>query len=258
VIFIWLFIAMRIRYIAKTISSRAEERADERIRIARDLHDTLLQGVQGLMLNIHVATENLPSDGKSKAMLQRALSTADRIIIEGRNRVASLRSDHVVDAELVQSLENVAKELAHDSQSSYQIRRAGVEQVLKPHIADEIFFIGREALTNAFRHSGASRIEVDLEYGRRAFKFSCVDNGRGISSLDRSKAEGDGHWGMRGIAERAAKSKGRFDCETDIGQGTTIIVTIPARHAYYRSSKLRTLLRTVFARSKPRTRELPS
>jgi signal transduction histidine kinase/ligand-binding sensor domain-containing protein len=247
-IFIWFFVAMRIRYIAKTISSRAEERADERIRIARDLHDTLLQGVQGLMLNIHVATESLRSDDKSKAMLQRALSTADSIIIEGRNRVASLRSDHVVDAELAPSLKNVANELGLESSCSFQIRKIGLERVLKPHVADEIFFIGREALTNAFRHAAASRIEIDLDYGRRAFKCSCMDNGRGISAPDRSKAEGDGHWGLRGMAERAAKSKARFDCETEVGQGTKIIITVPARHAYQKTSRLRSLLRRVVAR----------
>ena len=246
---VWFIIAMRVRYIAQRIRSRAEERADERIRIARDLHDTLLQGVQGLMLNIHVATESLRSDDKSKAILQRALSTADRIIIEGRNRVASLRSDHVVDAELVQSLENVARELTQDSSCSCQVSRAGGEDVLKPHVADEIFFIGREALTNAFRHSGASQIEVELEYGRRVFRFSCADNGRGISLADRSRAEGDGHWGLLGMAERAAKSNARLVCETDVGQGTKIIVTIPARHAYHRSSTLRLLLRKAYAES---------
>jgi signal transduction histidine kinase/ligand-binding sensor domain-containing protein len=241
-VLIWLIIAMRVRLIARAIRSRAEERADERIRIARDLHDTLLQGVQGLMLNIHVATESLRSDDKSKAMLQRALSTADRIIIEGRNRVASLRSDHVVDAELLQSLENVAKELSQDSSCSSQVRRTGGEHSLKPHIADEIFFIAREALTNAFRHSGTSLIEVNLEYGKRIFKFFCIDNGRGFSSSDRAKAEVDGHWGFRGMAERAAKSNARFAYETEVGRGTKIIVTIPARHAYQRSSLLQSLL----------------
>jgi signal transduction histidine kinase/ligand-binding sensor domain-containing protein len=242
-VFVWLIIAMRVRYIARAIRLRAEERADERIRIARDLHDTLLQGVQGLMLNIHVATESLRNDQNSKAMLQRALSTADRIIIEGRNRVASLRSDHVVDAEILQSLENVANELAQDSACSFQVRRTGIQRSLKPHIADEIFFIGREALTNAFRHADASRIDVDLEYDKRMFKFSCVDNGRGFSSTDRSKAEGDGHWGFRGMTERAAKCNARFVYETEVGQGTKIIVTIPARHAYYGSSPLRSLFR---------------
>ena len=247
-VLLWLIIAMRVRYISQRIRLRAEERADERIRIARDLHDTLLQGVQGLMLNIHVATESLRSDDKSKAMLQRALSTADSLIIEGRNRVASLRSDNVVDGELVQSLENVSKELAQGSSCSCQVRRFGVEQVLKPQVADEIFFIGREALTNAFRHSAASRIEAQLEYGRRVFKFTCTDNGGGIIAADRSKAEGDGHWGLRGMEERATKIKARLVCETEPGQGTKIIVTVPARHAYQNSSSIRSRLSSVTKR----------
>src|SRR6185503_9235138 len=97
---VWLAFTMRVRAITRVVRARAEERADERIRIARELHDTLLQGIQGLLLTFHVAAQKISPGDESKAMLERALTTADRIIIEGRNRVGSLRSEHVTDAEL--------------------------------------------------------------------------------------------------------------------------------------------------------------
>jgi ligand-binding sensor domain-containing protein len=94
-------LTLRVRAITRTVRARAEERADERIRIARELHDTLLQGVQGLLLNFHVAAQKIAPDDASKAMLETTLATADRIIVEGRNRVSSLRSEHLTDGELV-------------------------------------------------------------------------------------------------------------------------------------------------------------
>jgi uncharacterized membrane protein len=102
----------RVRYVSRAISVRAEERADERIRIARELHDTLLQGVQGLLLTFHVAAEKVPADHESKKTLEKALATADRIILEGRNRVSRLRSEHLSDEELRASIETFANVFA--------------------------------------------------------------------------------------------------------------------------------------------------
>ena len=102
---------LRVRALTRAIRTRAEERADERIRIARELHDTLLQGVQGLLLNFHVAAQKIAPDDASRGMLERSLATADRIIIEGRNRVSNLRCEKLTDAELVASIENVGNDL---------------------------------------------------------------------------------------------------------------------------------------------------
>src|SRR5262249_843985 len=98
---LWAAFTLRIRAVSQAVGARAEERADERVRIARDLHDTLLQGIQGLLLTIHVASEEVSPGDSARPMLQRALSTTEDLIVEGRNRLNSLRSEHLSDSELI-------------------------------------------------------------------------------------------------------------------------------------------------------------
>ena len=238
--------ALRIRAITRLVRTRVEERADERVRIARDLHDTLLQGVQGLLLNVHVATRKIAPDAESRPMLERALQTADRIIIEGRNRLSTLRSEHVTDAELAEAIENVCRDLVPGNDTHYLVIRRGSTAVsLHPHVADEIFHIAREALTNAFRYAEANEIEVVLEYGRRSFELSCEDNGRGFAAAARDKA---GHWGLKGMAERAERLGGRFECRSELNRGTRVSVTLAAFRAYD-ASRWMHWLRGLFSRS---------
>ncbi len=199
--------SLRVRALTRAIRARAEERADERIRIARELHDTLLQGVQGLMLTIHVAAEKVSADNDSRGMLEKALSTADRIIIEGRNRVSSLRSEHLADSELIESLQNVGRDLARDDSVRFAVERVGISATLHPHVADEIFYIAREALTNSYRHAQASTISVTLRYGYRHFSIACNDDGRGFDAQDQEKA---GHWASEEWPSAQPKSAGDF------------------------------------------------
>ena len=152
----------------------------------------MLQGVQGLLLNFHVAAQKIPPDDASRGMLDRSLATADRIILEGRNRVSSLRSEQLTDGELVASLENAGTDLRSDSEVEFSVNRSGSDATLHSPVADEIFWIAREALTNAFRHAGASRISVELNYAGRYFRMVCTDNGRGLDATTaRSRVVGD-------------------------------------------------------------------
>ena len=227
--------SLRLRAVARGIRRRAEERADERIRIARELHDTLLQGIQGLLLNFHVVAQKLERDDESKEALERALSTADRIIIEGRNRVSGLRSEHLTDAELIGSIENVGRDLAPGDDVQFGVKRRGRPVALHAHVADEVFHIAREALTNAFRHARATQIRVDLSYGRRFFSLSCQDNGCGFSPPEADKR---GHWGLKGMAERATRLSGRLQCTSEPMRGTHVTVEIPSYRAYRRHSRV--------------------
>jgi signal transduction histidine kinase len=239
---IFAIFTLRVRALTRTIRVRAEGRADERIRIARELHDTLLQGVQGLLLNFHVAAQKIAPDDASKAMLERTLATADRIILEGRNRVSSLRSEQLTHAELVASIENVGKDLRFDSDVQFGVHRSGGEAVLHPHVADEIFWIAREALTNAFRHSGASRILVELIHGKRYFRLICTDDGRGFDAENGGK---EGHWGLPGMRERAWRVGGRLEVQSARARGTRISVSLPAYRAYENNSRLMFYLSTL-------------
>lgn len=238
---IFAIFTLRVRALTRAIRARAEERADERIRIARELHDTLLQGIQGLLLNFHVAAQKLAPDDASKAMLERTLSTADRIIVEGRNRVTSLRSEQLTDGELVAALENAGNDLRSGAEVQFTVTRSGTAATLTPQVADEIFWIAREALTNAFRHAGAAHIGVELSCGARYFSMVCTDDGRGF---DASNGEKEGHWGLRGMAERARKLGGQLQVQS-AARGTEIRAAVPAYRAYKNHSRLAFYLRAL-------------
>jgi signal transduction histidine kinase len=239
VLLLWLAYVLRFRYASRAIRVRAEERADERIRIARELHDTLLQGVQGLLLTFHVAVEKVPAEHESKRALERALATAERIIVEGRNRVSRLRSEHLTDSELKPSIERFAAELNEKPSVEFSVERLGGTEALDAPVVEEIFCIAREALTNAFRHAKASRILLELDYQKRQFRFTCRDNGRGFDSGVLQVSQTNGHWGLRGMAERAARVGGEFSSSSSIGEGASIEVTVPARRAYTRTRRFR-------------------
>jgi signal transduction histidine kinase len=225
--------ALRVRIITRSMRARVEERADERVQIARDLHDALLQGVQGLLLNVHVATQRIPDGAEAKPMLERALSTADRVIVESRNRISALRSEHVTDAELTAAIENICRDLSAGKETRYRVvRRGSTSLSLDSHVADEVFYIAREALTNAFRYADAGRIELVLDYGAGDFELSCEDDGCGFNPDAEDRGQ---HWGLKGMGERAAKLGGRFACRSEPMQGTRISVLIPAFRAYYPS-----------------------
>ena len=230
---IWGLHGLRLRAVAHSMDVRFNERLAERTRIARELHDTLLQGVQGLLLNIHVAAKK--PEAESKPMLERALLTADNIIIEGRNRVSSLRVEHLTDDELIASIDSVAHELSPVADVGFVATRSGSTSQLRAPVADEVFYIVREALTNAFRHARATQIEVKLHYGLRHFVMSCEDDGCGFNV---SLPEKPGHWGLGGMAERAVRIGGVFECNSAPGEGTTIRVRIPSYRAYSQSSRL--------------------
>jgi signal transduction histidine kinase len=239
VLLLWLGLTARVRYVTAGIRQRAEERAEERIRIARELHDTLLQGVQGLLLSFHAAASKVPAEHESKRALEMALTRADQIILEGRNRVTRLRSDNLTDAELKSTIEGVAADLNGVATINVAVDRMGGSDTLQSHVLDEVFCIAREALTNAFRHSGASTIAVELDYQKREFRMTCRDNGRGFDPKEFPASQANGHWGLRGMAERAEKIGAKF-CYTSTPQkGTEVCVAVPARLAYARTTRFR-------------------
>lgn len=233
---IWLLLMLRMHYLAVAIERNAEHRADERVRIARELHDTLLQGVSGLLLSFHVAAGKVAPDHDSRDLLERSLMRADQILIEGRNRVNDLRADQVRDEELLDCLRNVASDLKDGHQVTWQVTRGGEDRVLRTTIADESFHILREAMTNAFRHAEATEVIVTLTYGRKQCIMSCRDNGRGFNFDAALLAKG--HWGLRGMKERSLRIGADLSVASTVGQGSVIAITVPAWRAYRNPSWL--------------------
>jgi signal transduction histidine kinase len=247
VLLLWLGLAVRVRYLTAGIEQLAEGRADERVRIARELHDTLLQGVQGLLLTFHVAAQKVPPDHESKRALERALTMADQIIVEGRNRVNRLRTENVTDAELKSLIQGVAENLRSVAPIDFALERTGGSDTLRTHVVDEVFFIAREALTNAFRHSGASRIVVELDYQDREFRMSCRDNGRGFDADAFCATKSNGHWGLHGMKERAQSIGAKLALMSASDKGTEVHIIMPARLAYCRHHRFENFLKRTAA-----------
>ena len=231
-VLLWMAYRLRLRQLTDAMQGRLEERARERVRIARDLHDTLLQGIQGLVLRFHFATEQLPEKEPVRAMLADALDRADQVIREGREKVTELRSEGSSPAELEKHLRKTADALQSDGPSRINLVVTGEARSLQGAVQDELYSIGREALTNAMRHSEAKQIMLSLEYDAQQFRLRCRDNGIGVSAETLASSGKQGHWGLIGMRERAKSLGCKFEFASAPGSGTIIEVRVPARKAY--------------------------
>ena len=227
----WLAVQLRLRFAAAGIRRSADERADERINIARDLHDTLLQGVQGLLLTFHAAIEGVPAYHESRPALEHALSSAESLIIEGRDRVKGLRGTHVSGDELGQVLQAVAQDLGCTKHFELKVSPSPLENILRADVAAEIFLVGREALLNAVRHAPATHIIIRLQYDPTAFILECEDDGVGFdTSVSNSRVLP--RWGIPGMHERIEALHGSVRIQSVPGEGTLVRITLKAKFAY--------------------------
>ena len=229
---IWLIYRLRVQHITAKMRARLEERARERIRIARDLHDTLLQGVQGLVLRFHFATERLKAEEPARAMLRDALVRADQVISEGREKVRELRAEAALPGDLEKNLRRAAEALQVDGTAPINITVNGQPRTLRPSVQDELYSIGREALTNSMRHAGASEIVLDLTYDVKQLRLCCRDNGCGVGLEVERSGFMHGHWGIPGMRERARDLGAKFEFLSSSGNGTQIDLCLEARRAY--------------------------
>ena len=231
VLCLWLLYLLRLKQATAQVQQGLRARMEERVRIARELHDTLLQGFQGLMLRFHAVTKTIPENLPARRSMENALDRADEILLEGRERVRDLRQDQMSPSELPHMLAACGQELSRDRQIRFSLSIIGTQQPLHPTVADEAYRIGREALTNAFQHSEASKIEIEITYDDSRVGLRVRDDGAGISHdvLHRGRV---GHWGLPGMRERAQKVGGQLKIWSQVGAGTEIELAIPAPIAY--------------------------
>jgi signal transduction histidine kinase len=230
----------RVRQLAYQLNLRFEERVDERTRIARDLHDTLLQSFHGLMFRFQAVRNMLPRRPEEAiAALDSALERTEQAIAEGRDAIQGLRSSTVVTNELAQAVRALGVEMSHEPSSQASAHGSarlhvvvgGPPRDLHPILRDEIYAIAREAVRNAFRHAQARNIEADITYNGSSFQLRIRDDGKGIDPG--IVAEGPaGHYGVPGMRERAKRIGGKLDVWTGTGAGTEIELTIPGSIAY--------------------------
>jgi signal transduction histidine kinase len=236
-VLLWVLYRMRLRQLARQFNLRLEERVNERTRIARDLHDTMLQSFHGLLLLFHAASELLPTrPAEAKQTLDRAIEQAAQAITEGRDAVQGLRSSTVVTNDLALAINTLGEELAgrktNPNAAEFHVGVDGTPRDLHPILRDEVYRIAGEALRNAFRHAEARRIEVEIRYDERQFGLRVRDDGKGIDSKLLNDDERPGHYGMRGMRERAKLLGGKLTVWSKVETGTEVELSIPAAKAY--------------------------
>lgn len=233
---LWLLYLYRLKLVTERIQGRLDARLEERERIARELHDTLLQGFQGLMLRIQAVLKTLPAHETPHQVLEQVLDRADQVLLEGRERVKDLRQDGMTGDALSEVVLRCGQELGEDSSVAFDVAVIGFPQALDAAVFNEVTHIAREALFNCFQHAKASKIEAEIAYSNAAFSLRIIDDGIGIdeSLVHKGRA---GHWGLAGMRERAQKVGGRFNIWTSPGKGTEIDLTIPAKFAFPRGLK---------------------
>ncbi|MBZ2209554.1 sensor histidine kinase [Massilia soli] len=232
---LWLAYKINMRRAAQRLRDRLEERHRERERIARELHDTLLQGVQGLVLRFHAVAGSMPQDAPARASLEQALDRADQVLVEGRDRVRDLRSGPQDARGLQQALAAVGAELAQQSGRGFSVHLAGQVKPLLPVVLDEVYRIAHEAIVNAFAHAGARQIRAEIGYGQEVFGLTISDDGRGIDPAFLSPQGRPDHWGLRGMHERAERIGASLEVCSGATRGAAITLSLPARMAYRRS-----------------------
>ena len=230
-VLLWLMYLLRLRQMTLRLRLRLEERYLERERIARELHDTFLQSVQGLILRFHALAGQIEQAPTRQAM-EQTLDHADRVMEEGRDRVRALRNLSQPMLDLAQGFESLGRELAEMRQGAYRVQQQRSIRSVDPIIGDEVYQVGREAVINACQHAHAGRIEVEIVYGRHELVLRVRDDGVGIDAAVLKAGGVPGHWGLAGMRERAQRIKAYFEIRSGVGLGTEVELRVPAAIAY--------------------------
>ncbi|MBC9032886.1 hypothetical protein IAG41_10825 [Sphingomonas sp. JC676] len=245
---LWLIYRLHLAQVAGRIRNRLEERLGERERIARELHDTLLQSVQGLILRFQSVANKMPAQGPARAQLETALSRADEIIAEGRNRVQDLR---VADGshDLPALLRERAVGAGFDPAIPIRIVVEGRPRRVHPLVSVELGRIAGEALFNIARHAKANNVEITVRFAARQLGVEIRDDGVGIPEDVLVRGHKPGHFGLIGMRERAERVGASFSVESSPGMGSAVTMTLPARLAFADQAPRR-LFSKLFRRSK--------
>jgi signal transduction histidine kinase len=232
---LWALYQVRLKQLEQQFNVAIEARVNERTRIARDLHDTLLQSVQALLLRLQTVSNVLPArPDEAKRRIDRTIEQASDAITEGRDKVNELRSS-VSTLDLDQEISNFARELlggASDLFPQIHVRVEGTPRSLNPVVRDEVYRIATEAIRNAVRHSNADRIEVEIRYDEEQLRLRIGDDGGGIDPAILNQDHKAGHWGLPGMRERTKLVGGTLEVWSQLEKGTEIELSISAASVY--------------------------
>jgi len=242
---VWMLYLLRLRLVTAQLQARLGERLLERERIARDLHDTLLQSFQGSLFQVQAARNLFPRrPDDAMQTLDDAIRSAEAAIVEGRDAIRDLRSGSAARSDLAHLLAAIEQELSGFAVSNghspaLRVTVEGPPRDIETILQDELYRIGREILRNAFRHARAKKIEVEIRYDAQEFRIRFRDDGIGIDPKVLNESVRAGHWGVPGVRERAKLAGAQLDYWSEVGAGTEVQVTVPASVAYAQSPEAR-------------------
>ena len=238
---LWAAYQWRVRQLQKQFEITLDARVNERTRIARDLHDTLLQSFHGLLLRFQTVFQLLPERPlEAKEKLGSVIEEAAEAITEGRDAVQGLRDSTVQGNDLALAISTLGEELTTDSSNhrpAFSVAVEGSSRDLHPILRDETYKIAAEGLRNAFRHSGAKRVEVEIRYDNEQFQLRIRDDGKGIDAAVLEAKAAERHYGLPGMRERATVMGGKITIWSKVDTGTEIELRIPAGAAYSKKQK---------------------
>jgi len=239
----YLVYKWRVREVKKRLQLQFQERLAERTRIAQDLHDTLLQGFVSAKIQLFAEVQGLPPETQKTKRLKDIYELLGQIIEDGRNKVKELRALECVDLnDLEQEFLKIREEFDINKKIDFKMFTNGNPRPLQQMIGSELLQIGHEALINAFLHSHATVIEVEIEYGLKSLRLSVRDNGCGIDSEILHTGR-ENHWGLTGMRERAEKIKATLKILSRINDGTEIEISVPRKFAYKNEDLFSNLIR---------------
>jgi ligand-binding sensor domain-containing protein/signal transduction histidine kinase len=230
---------LHLRKAVDRVQAGFEERMNERTRIARDLHDTLLQSFQGVLLKFHAISFMLTDRPEVQEKLESAIERARAAITEGRDAVQGLRTSTLLNNDLADTISALGKELASnpgDHAPGLVVRVEGGSRDLVPLVRDEVCRITLEAMRNAFRRSEARQIEVEIRYTARQLRLRIRDDGKGIDAAVLAAGKRPGHYGVPGMYERAGLIGGKLTIWSELDSGAEVELIVPAAIAYGKSS----------------------
>ncbi len=226
---LWLIYLLRLRQLTARLHVRLQERMNERERIARELHDTLLQGMQGFILRFHALSQRVAADDPTRPQMKDALDNAQQVLVDVRDKVTGLRGSSAAREPLHQTLTQIGTGLSRDHPAQFSATLQGEPTELHPLVREEVRNIAAEALTNAFQHARARHIELEITYLRNELRLAVRDDGCGIDPAVLETGVRPGHWGLVGMQERAAKMGARLQVSSRPGAGTEVELRVPAR-----------------------------
>lgn len=222
----WWIIRLRVKRFYQLAALRLQAQLQERERIARDLHDTLLQSIQGLILRFGAMVDNPTLDESVRNKMHQSLALAEQVVTEGRDRVRDLRGETENPTAFQGTLIETGTLLSAGTTTTFDWSVKGTPTVLQPVLADEVTLIAREAMHNAFQHAKAQQVSLHIEYAKDGIRVEVADDGVGFP-IDLGDLSRPGHWGIPGMRERAKRIGASLKIEANQPKGTHIVIHAP-------------------------------